>query len=181
MKVIAGTARGRNIQAPKSGRLRITSDRVKEALFNILGSVEDMRVLDIFAGSGNMGIEALSRGASKVVFIENDRAHLATITQNLERCRFTTGHEIMAVSFDRAIPRLRESQEIFDVIFADPPYDRELAGQTLAVLAANPILDPEGIVVVEHSSRESWTGNDRFAIADRRVYGDTVLSFLKPL
>lgn len=179
MKVITGTARGRTIQAPRSGRLRITSDRVKEALFNILGPVRNLNVADIFAGSGNVGIEAFSRGAAKVCFVEIDRNHLATIRKNIERCGFIDGVEIIAGSFDQAVARLGQRRERYDIIFADPPYDQDLVDRTLRVLAANPILAPDGIIVIEHSSREACTDSEEFVVEDQRVYGDTVLTFLK--
>lgn len=168
------------MKAPKTGRLRITSDLVKEALFNILGPMEGLAFLDMFAGSGNVGIEALSRGARPVVFVERDSRHLATARQNLDTCGFGGGFEIIAASYERSLKGLGERGDRFDVIFADPPYDKGLVESFLDNLAGSPILSRDCVVVAEHSSREACLGNEGLEVYDERTYGDTVLSFLKP-
>ncbi|OPL15650.1 MAG: hypothetical protein AVO39_07440 [delta proteobacterium MLS_D] len=177
MKISTGEARGRKLTVPRGGRIRITSDRVKEALFNILGSVEGARFLDMFAGTGNVGIEALSRGAAAAVFIEIRSSHAAVIRTNVERCGFGDHFEIIRASFDRGAALLRERKERFDVIFADPPYERGLAERAVNVLCEASLLAPGGVVVVEHSAREQFDGTGGLVLKDRRSYGDTVLSF----
>ncbi|HET58029.1 MAG TPA: 16S rRNA (guanine(966)-N(2))-methyltransferase RsmD [Deltaproteobacteria bacterium] len=177
MKISAGEARGRKLTVPRGGQIRITSDRVKEALFNILGSVEGVRFLDMFAGTGNVGIEALSRGAAAAMFIEIRFSHAAVIRTNIERCGFGDRFEIIKASFDRGTALLRERGERFDVIFADPPYERGLAERAADVLYESSLLAPGGIIVVEHSAREQCDGRGGLILKDRRGYGDTVLSF----
>lgn len=162
---------------PRGGSLRTTTDRVKESLFNILGPLEESAFLDLFAGSGNVGIEALSRGAGRVTFIENNARHLAVIRKNLERCGFDTGFSIMGVSFDRGIALLGKRNERFSVVFADPPYERDFVMPTIEALGGADILAPGGTVVVEHSMRERSADSGALVLEDQRRYGDTVLSF----
>ena len=180
MKIGAGAARGRNIVVPGGGRLRVTTDRVKEALFNILGSLEGCRFLDIFAGSGSVGIEALSRGAGNAVFIENNPRHVKTIKDNLLRCGFASGYEILAISCDKGLAALSDGKRMFDVVFADPPYEKGLVAKSLERIGAAGIIEPGGIVIVEHSVRECCAGGEGLVLEDQRRYGDTVLSFLAP-
>ncbi|MCK9229279.1 MAG: 16S rRNA (guanine(966)-N(2))-methyltransferase RsmD [Syntrophales bacterium] len=164
---------------PRGGTLRTTTDRVKEALFNILDPVKNTAFLDLFAGSGNVGIEALSRGAAQVTFIESNARHLAVIRKNLERCGFVKGFSIMGVSFDRGIALLEKRRERFNTVFADPPYEKDLVMRTLDVLGETNIFAPGGTVVVEHSMRERCADSGALVLEDERRYGDTVLSFLK--
>jgi len=136
-----------------------------------------VRFLDMFAGTGNVGIEALSRGAAAAMFIEIRFSHAAVIRTNIERCGFGDRFEIIKASFDRGTALLRERGERFDVIFADPPYERGLAERAADVLYESSLLAPGGIIVVEHSAREQCDGRGGLILKDRRGYGDTVLSF----
>ncbi|MDD5476554.1 MAG: 16S rRNA (guanine(966)-N(2))-methyltransferase RsmD [Syntrophales bacterium] len=179
MKICGGKVRGRSILMPKGGHARVTTDLVKEALFNILGSIEDLSFLDIFAGSGNVGIEALSRGAGRVTFIENNAHHLAVIRKNLEKCGFSSGFDIMAVSFERGISLLRKRRLRYNIVFADPPYERGFVDPVVVLLGEDGVLEPGGIVAVEHSIREDCRSTGVLMLESKRRYGDTVLSFLK--
>lgn len=179
MKICGGTAKGKTIVIPRGGSLRSTTDRVKESLFNILDPLEGAAFLDLFAGSGSVGIEAMSRGAGRVTFIENNARHLAVIRKNLERCGFGTGFSVMGVSFDRGIALLGKRCERYDTVFADPPYERDFVMPTIEVLGGVNILAPGGTVVVEHSTRESCTDSGALVLEDERRYGDTILSFFK--
>ena len=179
MRVIGGRARGRKLFVPKGSSIRITADRVKESLFDILHPLEGRFFLDLFAGSGNVGIEAISRGASRVVFVEMARPHVAIIEKNLDLCGFDGGFEIVPKTVEKGIELLSMRDRCFDIIFADPPYERGLIEKTLGILGAHRIMSKEGMIVMEHSSNEACHGNDDFMVTDQRKYGDTVLSFLQ--
>ena len=174
MRVIAGTHRGARIAAPKGLATRPTGDRVREAAFNLIGPVDGARVLDLFAGSGAMGIEALSRGAEAVTFIESDRSACRTIAENLERLRLTGAR----ITCGDALWELRRESRSYDLVLVDPPYDlsEQDLGDVLAAVA--PALSEHAVVVVERSSRTpepTWTPPlERF---DRRAYGETVMWF----
>lgn len=164
-------------------RIRPTADRVKEALFNILASMLDtfdgLRVMDIFAGTGNLGIEALSRGAASAVFIENHRESVALITRNLQLTKFTSASTIIQKNAASALDVLSGEGKPFQLIFLDPPYGQGLAEQTLKLLGTSPLIADGTVVVAEVSLRESLSPS--FGVLhekDRRVYGDTVLSIL---
>ena len=182
MRIIAGTLKGRRLVTPKGASLRPTSDRVKESMFNILGAkVDGGVVLDLFAGTGNLGIEALSRGAKRVVFIENSREALMVIRRNLQECRMQEQSEVLPKDVDRAIGQLQAKGERFDLIFMDPPYEKGLIKRTLNRLKTEKVYHNDSVLVVEHTRREplpellgSWN-----LIRQRRI-GDTVLSFLTP-
>ncbi len=192
MRIIAGKAKGRTLVAPKAKVLRPTTDRVRESLFNIL-DVEGKRFVDCFAGAGTVGLEALSRGASKVVFIENNRACAEAILTNLDRCGFRNmplrgpagepGPEVELIEFpaERGLRLLGHRGEQFDIIFADPPYERDGIDETLRLVRAQSLLADGGVLVVQHSSREAVPfRRERYDCVDSRRYGETTLSFLRP-
>lgn len=152
MRVIAGTAKGRRLKGPRGIGVRPTADRVKEALFSILQSRFDLRgavVLDLFAGTGSMGVEALSRGAARVVFVEQDRRAAAIVKQNIAICGFAPQAELRVVPVHRALATLASGRARFDGVFADPPYGKGLLGETLGQLATADILRPGAWVIVE--------------------------------
>jgi 16S rRNA (guanine966-N2)-methyltransferase len=153
MRIIAGSHRGARIVAPKGLSTRPTSDRAREAAFNLIGPLDDATVLDLYAGSGAMGLEALSRGAAHVVFVENDPAAVAAIEQNLEKLRMT-GAEIARQDAERRVASDARAGRRYDLILIDPPY--RLLDQTLTVLTPHlpTILAPHGLVVVESDARE---------------------------
>ena len=163
--------------------LRPTSDRVKESMFNILGpEVEGKVVLDLFAGTGNLGIEALSRGARKAVFVEKNREAFRLVQRNLLNCGMTERSEVLLKEIDQGLRLLGTQDRRFDLIFMDPPYEKGLIRKTLEVLATRVVYHPDSIVVLEHDRREplpnlsgSWT------LLRQRRTGDTLLSFLAPI
>lgn len=177
MRVIGGQAKGRKLSAPKGGTMRITADRIKESLFDILGPLEGVTFLDLYAGTGNVGIEALSRGAARVVFVENDRRHAALIESNLAHAGLAGG-KVLPLTVQRALAALLGREQRFDIIFADPPYRRDMVAPMLEALSQGGLLAPLGTVVVEHSLMEPCEGTGKLSVADRRRYGDTVLTFL---
>jgi len=182
MRIIGGQARGRRIEVPPGQTLRPTSDRIKEALFNILGPIEDLRFLDLYAGTGNVGIEALSRGAKEAVFVEKIPSLTAALRKNLDRLGFTGRCQILLLETGKAIEQLARSGGTFDLIFADPPYREALVGKTVRFFDAFPsILAATGTVIFQHAAAEplKLEGDTAFALAQARRYGDTTLSFLR--
>lgn len=183
MRVIAGAARGRTLAAPKSRRVRPTADRVKEALFSILvswlGEFEGMRVLDIFAGTGSLGIEALSRGASHAVFVDSSRESADVIRKNLESTRLADRSKIVVQEAAAALRLLARGEAPFHLVFLDPPYGEGHAAKVLEILAESPLLDAGSTVVAEFSAKEAVPQTfGRLKERERRIYGDTALSFL---
>jgi 16S rRNA (guanine966-N2)-methyltransferase len=179
MRVIGGAARGRRLKVPKGQATRPTAARVKESLFNILPhDFSGMRVLDLFAGSGNVSIEALSRGAAIAVLVDESPRATAVIRENLRRLSLNERAQVWTAPVARSLRKLAKSGERFDLIFLDPPYDRELVGTTLKTLAQNNALTATGKVVAEHSAREAVKSQyDHLVLNDQRRYGDTLLSF----
>jgi 16S rRNA (guanine(966)-N(2))-methyltransferase RsmD len=178
MHVIAGSAKGRRLLTPKDQSVRPTSGRVKEALFSILSPrVPNSRFLDLFAGTGAIGIEAVSRGAAHAVFVEPARASLRLLRENLQRCGMTAHAEIIArpaIEFLRA-PGL--ASPTFDLIFADPPYSLTAPEDVLSSVAQSVILDPNSIVILEHASAASVPEQIGRLVRTRQYrYGDTALS-----
>jgi len=180
MRVTGGCARGRKLSAPKSDKIRMTADRIRESLFDILPSMEGALFLDIYAGTGSVGIEALSRGSAGAVFIEREPLHAGMLEKNLTLLGFEQLCEVLITSAERGIRLLSGRKQKFDVVFADPPYDRGLARDLLGLPGVCDLIAVEGILVVEHSFREDVAVSDMFVPADQRRYGDTVLSFLRP-
>ncbi len=180
MRIIGGEARGRVVRLPAGSRIRPTADRVKESLFNILHSVEGSYFLDLFAGSGNVGLETLSRGARFSIFVERDVRLVEAIRKNLAQLGFSERADVIAADAERGLGRLVQRKERFDIVFADPPYDEGLARETLQWLGKEDVLTENGIVVLQHSVREELEGSraQALVIADQRRYGDTMLSFL---
>jgi 16S rRNA (guanine966-N2)-methyltransferase len=151
IRIISGTLKGRRLRTPDWPGLRPTSDRLRETLFNVLGQqLDGWRVLDAFAGTGAVGLEALSRGAAEVTFVERDPRAAALIAANLAHCGVTERHAIIRVDFARAAARLTGSR--FDLIFLDPPYDA--AAMASALEQAEPLASAGTTVVLEHARRD---------------------------
>ena len=169
---------------PRNDRIRPTSDRIKESLFNILGTLlgnlEGVRILDLFAGTGNLGIEALSRGGNEAVFVEENRDAAILIKKNLELCGFAEKGRIMQKEAVSALKLLEKSGASFGLALMDPPYDKGLSGQVLDLLAVSGLVEASSIVVAETSAREQLAARfGRLHEFDRRVYGDTALTFFR--
>ncbi len=184
MRVIGGSARGRRLIPPSGARVRPTADRVKESLFNILtaltGGFEQLRVLDLFAGTGNLGIEALSRGAGSAVFVDNHKDSVTLVARNLAMLGFASRAVVLHREAIAALRSLEKSGAVFDLVFIDPPYGQELAREVITNLAGSALIDDHSLVVAEFSSRdifpEEFSSLREF---DRRVYGDTALAFFR--
>jgi len=175
VRIIAGTLKGRRLEAPDWPGLRPTSDRLRETLFNILAPrIEGARVLDGYAGTGAVGIEALSRGAAHVTFVESDRRAQALIETNLRSCGIADRYAIIRAGFAAAA---RSGGE-FDLIFLDPPYG---AGQLSAALQAGSLLvGPETLLIVEHATRDPAPAAVGALERTREViHGDSALAFYR--
>lgn len=190
MRVIAGLVKGRPLKAVPGRNTRPTADRVKESVFGIIGGrILVDAVLDLFAGTGNLGIEALSRGAGRAVFVEKDRRALETLSQNLASTGFAAAQgqaSVAALDVLRFLTdgrcRRVEWTGPFGLVFADPPYGLGLAERTLSALRGFPGLAPGALVVVEHAAHdilaEAYGALD---VVRREKYGETIVSFYRML
>ena len=181
MRVIGGHARGRRLKVPKGRNLRPTSARVKEALFNILPhDLSGAKVLDLFAGTGNVTIEALSRGAAEAILIDSSKESGKVIRENLRRLRLADRTKVWIVPVIRAVKLLAHRGETFDVIFLDPPYEQRWVATTVKAIAEGGLLRQTGLLIAEHSIREELQSRyGALLLYDQRRYGNTLLSFFK--
>lgn len=181
MRVIAGSARGRRLATVAGTRVRPTADRVKEALFSILESRFDLgggRVLDLYAGSGGLGIEALSRGAAAAVFVEQDVEVARILRRNLQTCGFEA--EVLGSTVERALVRLAQRGDVFGGVLLDPPYAGGEAARCLAWLAGGALLEPGAWVVVEHDVRVALDPSvGLLSLILTRRYGTSVVSLFE--
>ena len=178
MRIISGTAKGRRLQSPKGMGTRPTSDRVREAVFSILGErIHDARVLDLYRGTGAMGLEALSRGAKEALFVEKDRRVTKVLASNIESCGF--GGICTVASRDvQAFLKSAEESQGWDIVFADPPYAGAEGSLTLSALSKRAKSLKRSLVVLEHSPENdpgpAPPGMDK---VDSRRYGNVTVSF----
>lgn len=157
MRVISGTAKGKKLKAPSGYDTRPITDRIKEALFNVIGSdIKDARFLDLFAGSGSVGIEALSRGAELVILVDSGKEAIRTIHYNLDICGFEKGYEVYRQDVFAAIRALLRRGIKFDLIYIDPPFTNEkLFEQVITALDKQIILNADGIIIMRTPRRKS--------------------------
>lgn len=181
MRIIGGKAGGRIIQFPASSKERPSSDFLREALFNLLGSLEGKSFLDLFAGSASVGIEAASRGSKEVVCIEKDKKIAAVAQKNIVACNLDRYCRVMIRDVSAGLNDLFKKKCEFDFVFADPPYSRGLVEITIKLLKENPVFTEEAVVVIQHSTREDVKSHsdEKLILIDQRRYGDNVLTFLK--
>lgn len=181
MRVIAGLAKKRRLKSPGKLPVRPTSDRVKEALFNIIGSlVPECDFADLFAGTGGVGLEALSRGARKTVFVENNPQVARILKDNIALTGLQEGSEIIRRDVTSALEYMHRRGDKFDIIFADPPYRQGLAELTLNTLCGYPVHHQGGVLVIETGADETVPEKVGFYfMARREKYGDTALLFYK--
>jgi 16S rRNA (guanine(966)-N(2))-methyltransferase RsmD len=181
MRIIGGNAKGRRLFVPRGGSVRPTAARVKESLFNILPhDFTGLRVLDLFAGSGSLSIESLSRGAAETVLVEASARSATAIRENLRRFGLKMRAQVWVAPVSRTLRSLAKRGERFDLIFLDPPYDKGLVSPSLELIAQGNLLNSAGTVVAEHSAREELQPRyDSLVLNDQRHYGDTRLSFFR--
>jgi len=178
MRITGGSLRGRLLRAPEGKATRPTSSKVREAVFNIVGDrVVGARVLDLYAGSGALGIEALSRGALFTSFVESSPAAAKAIIENLDELELDERAQVMRGSVASALERLSGAGERFRLVFADPPYAGRAAEDTMSAIAASGVLSPGSLVVVEHTKRQELSGEfGALSLASSHRYGDTIVS-----
>ena len=180
MRVISGTCKGKRLFSLKGLNLRPTSDRVKEAIFDILqDQIEGRQVLDLFAGTGALGIEALSRGARGAVFVEESPRSLTVLRKNIEECRVKDRARVLAREVKTGIKILEAKGESFQIIFLDPPYGKGFAHKTLKALATSSIVSPDTLIVAEHAATDDILSIPRLQRVDTRKYGGTLVSFFQ--
>lgn len=178
MRVIAGSAKGARLRSPKD-HIRPTTELVRGATFSILQPMvgEDWQALDLYAGTGALGIEALSRGACWVDFVERNAKSCAVIRDNLKKTGFTSQAAVYCCSVNRALAILNK---LYDVVFLDPPYSDTSLGSTLSSLFESQLIAETSTVVVQHSTHQSLPQEFKpFHVAKSRRYGETCLSFYR--
>lgn len=180
MRISGGEAKGRTLNFPSRSTQRPTTDFLREALFNLLGSPADRSFLDLFAGSGSVGLEALSRSAKNATFVEKSKVLAGFIHQNISSCGYSDQCRILQADILSALRDLSRKKYRFDIIFADPPYNEGFVGDTISALREYPVLEEGGVIVVQHSVREKLTSlPDGWFVADQRKYGDNILTFIR--
>ena len=180
MRVIAGSARGRRLASFSGFSVRPTPSRVREALFSMLlsrlGSFDGLKVLDLFAGSGALAIEALSRGAASACLVEQDKAAVKVVRDNLALCRLTDRADVLVGDVWKILPSLVAAAP-FDIIFLDPPYNRGMAARAIAEVAALGLLAPDGIQSAETAAGETLPeAAGGLRRCDHRRYGTVMIS-----
>jgi len=179
MRVIAGIYKGRRLKALEGVSVRPTSDRLRETLFNILAPrIEEASFADVCAGSGAIGIEALSRGARHATFIESSLKAARIISDNLRNCGIREGYRVINRDALRALKNLASEQAQFDIIYFDPPYDSEIYTPVMWLIAKNDMLAEDGVVIVEHRRQTPLLPNyDRLRPYRQVAQGDSLLTF----
>ena len=176
MRVISGVRKGRRLASLNKTGVRPTSDRVKESIFNVLQKeVAGKRVLDIFAGAGTLGIEALSRGAESATFVDASRQSISILKKNLHDLDLESKSTILRLDGLEALGKLRQE---FHLILADPPYLEGFVQRIVDSVAQSEVLQKDGILVLEHHKKERFSfPQDRLSVLKQRKFGDTVISF----
>ena len=181
MRVIGGIKGSRKLKSVKSKSTRPTMDRVRESIFNILGEkVVDSKFLDLFAGSGGIGIEALRRGAKEVFFVENNYKAAKVLKENLANLGFEGESKILKMDFERAVKSMAREGEKFDIVYIDPPYASELSVVSLRLLSVLDILEKDGFILSENFHKDKL--DKRFGKLELfrvKKIGDTCVSFFK--
>ncbi|MFH0763132.1 MAG: 16S rRNA (guanine(966)-N(2))-methyltransferase RsmD [Candidatus Omnitrophota bacterium] len=177
MRIISGRYKGRAIKAPKA--IRPTQGRVREALFDILGDIEGLSFLELFAGSGAVGFEALSRGASELALVESNHDCLAAIRNNIESLKIKACN-LYPREAESALAALHKEERKFDIIFLDPPYYKGMSKKILQALGHYDILNQYGLIVVQHFKKDVLPeASGGLTLFRQNRYGDTVLSFYR--
>lgn len=185
MRIIAGKYKSRAVKAPKDMKIRPTSDKVKGALFNMLEPLRDCRVVDFYAGTGNLGIEALSRGAAEVVFVDKGAGSLKLIHENLESLGINPKAsgaivKVLPSEVSRAFYLLHQGGKKFDILLADPPYEIGVFKRIQLLLMEYPILKEDGILAIEHGAKDTELAAEfPYPLIRQKKYGDTLLSLFK--
>jgi 16S rRNA (guanine(966)-N(2))-methyltransferase RsmD len=179
MRIVAGKNKGNTLKSPKDLSIRPTSEKVREALFDILGtSVKENCFLDLFAGTGAIGIEALSRGVKKAIFIEKEQKCIKIIKENLKKTENSQNAVVYKIDFLSGLKLLAKKKYLLDFIFLDPPYNKGLVNISLLEISKYPILRHNGLVIVQHYKKENIMKNlNNLRLYNQRRYGECFLSF----
>lgn len=178
LRVSSGKVKGKKLIVPKGKKVRPTTARVKQSIFDTIFDFKDSSVLDIFAGSGALGIESLSRGAEHVTFIENDSNVIELLKKNLKSCNLTSQHSIIALHYNKAIKKLKKSGNYFDLIFIDPPFSLyETKKPDELIEEVMNLLKQSGMMIIEHTKSLEHK-NSKFLISTKK-YGSNFVSFIK--
>ena len=178
-RIIAGTFRGRRLKVPNGAEVRPTTDRVKEAVFNILGPLDDLHALDLFAGSGGLGIEALSRGVSETCFVEPSPVAGRILKENLASLRLDDGWRLLAMPALRALRLLKKESIQFDLVFLDPPYKTNYLAEVLEPGMLDTVTSPACRVVAESLAAAEWRVPQGWETITERSYGTTSVRILR--
>jgi len=183
VRVIGGALKGKKLYPIRGLTIRPTTDYLRESIFNILaGWVEDAIVLDLFAGTGSLGIEALSRGAATAVFVDKNPRAMTALTRNINACRLEGRSTILQRDILRGLSFLKSIDHAFDLVFVDPPYDKGFVERTMQLLDRGESTSDGVSIVIEHSRREVLPEKvARFILSDQRHYGKTLVSFYGPV
>ncbi len=181
LRIISGERKGRVIKTVAGIRTRPTTDKVKESLFNILQSrLPGSYILDLFSGTGNLGLEALSRGAEKAVFVEKNQKALQVLHENCLSLDYAEYADILPYDVRKALPLLSEQRMLFDIVFMDPPYNQGFEVPTIQSLDKDNLVRHNGILVVEHLAQQELPRCiGSFSRYDFRKYGNTAISFYR--
>jgi len=180
-RIIAGISGGIYLETPQGMKTRPTSDRAKEALFSILGDIYiNKKVLDLYSGTGSLGLETLSRGAISCTFVDRNRKAIETIQKNLKKSKLDEGAFVLSMDVLKALDTNLITDEKYSCVFMDPPYDKELLICTIEKISGNDIMEKNGMLVVEHSDKEVPPDEIAgFICSKRRQYGAVNFSFYK--
>ncbi len=180
MRVITGKARGTKLLGPEGLETRPTTDRIKESLFNMINQdLYDASFLDIFSGSGAIGIEALSRGAKDSTFIENSKTALKCLQENINKTKFNNESTLLNMDVERALNQLGNKNKKYDVIFMDPPYNIDIINTTLLHIIENNLLRSGGYLIIEGPTGYKINDIKDLHLWREKNYGATTISFLK--
>jgi len=181
MRIIAGRFKGLRLPSPRKKGVRPTTDRVREALFSTLGhEVEDSRVLDLFAGTGAFGFEALSRGSASVVFVDDDRQVTRTLIETCDALQVVGQVRILTMSADQAVQKLADSEDKFTIVFLDPPYGTEWVPKVVANQVFADLITCDGLLIIEREDKAPEIAIPaRFTKEFHRKYGGTVVEIFR--
>ncbi len=180
LRVGSGKLKGKKLFTP-NGPQRFSSGRTKKALFDFLSPyLEGAEVLDLFAGAGGLGIEALSRGARFCLFVEADARAAAVLKKNLRGMDPDGRHELKRADFRKTLKNLFAAGRTFDLVLADPPYRQEFLDELSSSWSKHPVLRSDGVLALEHSKKQNFFAPENLAFLESRRYGDTMISYFRP-
>jgi len=181
MRVIGGNAKGQRLTSLPGANTRPTLDRVKESMFNMIQMhLYNAVVLDLFAGSGALGIESLSRGAKECCFVDEHRDSMKVIKENVTKTKLSGKGTTLQMDFSRALESLQREGKSFDLIFLDPPYGKGLVAEALEIIKKEKLLAPEGLIIIEQDKKESLEiAEDHYLLWKEKKYGNTMVRILK--